>query len=301
MLTSTANVKLTLGVSVTDASQDGVIDSYVTAADAAVKAWTKRDLEQALYDQTYSPKGEERLALRQRPVSVVLRTAMLVQGSATATGVSGASSLVAGMPAVARNFLPVGCTVLSVGSTTVNLSAQATASGSVLISFGLAVWLDLQAYGKQGVNPFAASTHLWPGSDYSPDLDAADQSNSGLLIRLGGGNSPFSSASWPFGWPGIWGRRGTLTARLAPTWPSSIPGCVRAVYAAGYPTDSIPADLEMATRELALWLYRYAPHGGVMVTSEGYEGYHYALGVLSSEPMLGSTRQMLTRYRELAL
>lgn len=297
MLTTTDAVKLTLGIDPADTTQDAVLDQHVAAADGAVKRFTKRDLERALYTEVHSTRGEERLALRQRPVSLLLLSATLTQGLTTATVPSGASGLVDGMPAVLQSYLPVGTTVSSVVGTTVTLSAAATRSGAVTVAFGVAVWLDVTAYFGMGVNPFRDATHLWPGSDYSLDVDGQDVSNSGLLVRLGGGSNPFSAADWPYGYPGPVGRRGTLTARLAPSWPRAA-GCVRAVYCAGYAPAAVPADLELATRELAIWLYRYVPQGGVIVTSESYEGYSYALGVLYKEPALGSTRQVLTRYRE---
>lgn len=300
-LTTVAAVKLTLGVPATDVSQDEAIDLHVVAATAAVKKYTKRDLEQALYDEVYTTRGEEKVALRQRPVTQHLKSATLTQGSTSATSVAGATALVAGVPAVAQGYLPVGCTVASVSGTTVTLSAAATASGTVTVEFGVAAWLDVQAYGGQRQGAFADSTHLWPGSDFTLDLDGAAQGKSGLLVRLGGGTSPFTSVDWPYGWPGITGRRGRLTTRLAPAWPSGSPGCLRVVYLAGYAADAIPDDLELATRLVAVWLAKFASEGGMAVSSTSYEGFSVAYQALQGAPALATPRQLLSRFREVAI
>ncbi len=298
MLADLDSVKLAAGVPLTDGSQDDVLGLHLAGADGAARRFCKRDLEFAQYTDYLSPRGEERLALRQRPAWLYRRACVLTQGSASAT-VTGASVLAAGMPAVLQNYLPVGCTVSAVAGSTVTLSAAALLSGSVTVNFGLSVWLDVQGYSGQAPGAFADASHLWPGVDFTLDLDSADGSRSALLVRLGGGPAGLPTADWPFGWWGA-GRRGTLTARLAPIWPY-VTGCVKAVYCAGYPADAVPADLKQAVVQLAVWLWRTTRRGGFPIVSQSYEGYSYALGKLETEPALGSTRQLLSRYREVAV
>lgn len=68
-LTTRANIKTLIGVS--DTSLDDVIDLLIPQADAMIKGYLKRDIEQATYTDFYSGTGNRILTLNQVPVQSV--------------------------------------------------------------------------------------------------------------------------------------------------------------------------------------------------------------------------------------
>ncbi len=54
--------------SITDNSQDGLLQVLLTAASDAIQKWTRRDFVQTAYDELYSGNGQRQLLLRQYPL-----------------------------------------------------------------------------------------------------------------------------------------------------------------------------------------------------------------------------------------
>jgi len=298
-LTTLSRIKALAGIPASDTTQDAVVQAVLASAEGAVKSWCKRNLEQKVYTEYMDGTGTPNLIVRERPVRLYTLAGTLTSGSAVVTGLSSTANLLAGMPAVHAS-IPVGATISTIDSATqVTLSANATASGSATIHFGLALWSDSAGFYGDATDSFSDSRqHLNLGIDFALRRDDEDGTacKSGVIVRLAGGSTAGQGiADW------YWGggtRKGTLTARMPPVWPKGY-GNLKIVYAAGYAT--IPDDLALAVDQLAVWSWRTAPQGGMAVTSEGYEGYSYSLSQLTSDPALGTTRQILTRYRELAV
>jgi hypothetical protein len=163
--------------------------------------------------------------------------------------------------------------------------------------FGIAVYLDAQAWFGEGVNAYGTQTIATIGLDYALNRDQPDDSSkSGILYKLSGGVTG-SFADWPLQW-----RRGTLTARMPPnfvTWR----GDTKVIYSAGYQPSQVPFDLQMATAQLAVFLYRTGKMGGLFTTHEHLGAWDASWGLtpLMGAPILGSTRQLLSRYRDVAV
>jgi hypothetical protein len=291
-----------------------ILQQALTSADAAVKAYCHRDLEQQVYTEYRDGNNTDSLPLRQRPVTAPLRTGTLTNGAATVTGLAKTSDLLVGMPAVTgpgvvTTVLPIGTTILSVDSASqVTLSANSTASGSFNIVFGLAVWADPTGYGGFGPTAFAANTFLYEGQDYLMRREASSGSVSlsAVLVRLGGGTLGNLFDCFP-GMGMGYGRRGTLTAKLPPVWPWTRLG-LKICYCAGYSTSPtggpgtgnppVPADLIQAVNQVAAFMLRSGPKGGQQVTSESFIDYSYSIQALQLQPELGETRDLLSRFRE---
>lgn len=152
------------------------------------------------------------------------------------------------------------------------------------------VWYDPNGFWGQGPSSFGSSTLLTSGSMYALVLDGEGISNRGLLRRIGGAGS---GMFWPY--PGGYSRGKLASYRLS-VWPRG-DGNIKVEYTAGYST--IPDDLSFAATMLVAWLARNSPSGSVL-TSESLGGYSYSVAstAMGSAPELGSTRQILTTYRD---
>lgn len=281
-------------------AKDAVLTFTGLIAEATVKQFVKRDLEPTAYDEVYDGNGKPDLPLRQHPVLAPRLAAALTSGGYDVT-VASTADLFVGMPVAVfqstpGTAVPVATTVAEVtDATTFKLSATATATGSYTLSFGPQVCLDPTAFGGSGVNAFAATASwLADGRDFMLVRDDGRDSESGILRRLGGGIQGAAYDWWSDR------QRGTLTAKLPPAWNVNW-GNIRVLYAAGYRCP--PADLAGAVAMLAIWVQRTAPYGGYQtLQSERLGDYSYQLGMaLHAEPALGSVRQILTRYREVAI
>lgn len=234
MLATLDQVKAQLGI--TSVAQDAALSLWNAGADAAVKGYTHRDLEQTTYPGCavggdgdsgyYDGNGSLFLILRQWPVTSVT-----------------------------------------------------------------SVYVD--ATGRYGENPdgaFASDTLLTYGTDYDLRLDGClpgtttKCSNSGILRRIG------------FPWPSSW------VKRYGQILPRQIQGNgnIRVNYVAGYPT--IPVDLIIAVAQIVA-VMRSSAKQGLLLQSETQGAYSYALAqqVLNSMPALGTTRQLLAKYRRVDL
>lgn len=68
-LTAKATIKTLLGIS--DTSLDDVIDLLIPQADAIIKGYLKREIEEATYTEYYSGTGDQTLILKQTPVQSI--------------------------------------------------------------------------------------------------------------------------------------------------------------------------------------------------------------------------------------
>lgn len=68
-LTTRANIKSLIGVS--DTSLDALIDLLIPQADAIIKGYLQRDIEQATYTEYYDGSGDKVLLLNQTPVQSI--------------------------------------------------------------------------------------------------------------------------------------------------------------------------------------------------------------------------------------
>lgn len=229
---------------------------------------------------------------------------------------------------------PNGVTIASVDSASqVTFTGNATQTlTNVPFLFGLAVWLDMRGSYGDGVGsdpsgPFGPLTLLNAGLNYALQRDQPDgSSKSGKLTRLGSLIGPLGMGgawnSYGSAWGGFAGR-GTLTSPLPPLWGKWPPGSVKVVYAAGLgygaaapsaaqplggklpETTTLPYDLTMAVNAVATWMWRNVDSGLIQMQSESFQGYNASLATavdaLKTDSELGSTRQILSRFRKVAL
>lgn len=230
MLATLEQVKNQLGI--TSVSQDAAIDLWRIGADAAIKAYTHRDLEQTTYPGCatggegdsgyYDGTGSLFLLLRQTPVTSI--TALYVD----ATG----------------------------------------------------------RYDQNPDGAFASATLQTYGTDYDLRWDGClpgtttKCSHSGILRRFG--------AAWP----------ASYVRRVGSLLPGMVSngGSVKIAYVAGYST--IPGDLVIAVGQIVAVMRSQAKQG-MPLTSESQGAYSYSLAsqVLGTMPQLGTTRQLLAKYR----
>lgn len=162
------------------------------------------------------------------------------------------------------------------------------------------LWEDPKGAYGDAPGAFPSSTLLTAGVDYVLVRDGpGGRSDCGLIRKL----RPTGLTWWPVAFGGMQG--GTLFGgSLGPGWSRGI-GSVKISYAAGF--SSIPDDLSEACNQLAAWLKRSSPLGGVALSSENLGRYGYASSAqvaysgLSSAAELGSTRELLAPYREVIL
>lgn len=320
MLADLATCKLSLNIAPADTAQDGWLAQLVGAADGTIKRYCKQVLETQVCTDFFDGTGTPDLVLRQRPVRTVSLSGTLTSGSAVVTGLSSTASLLAGMPAIALSAttgystaLPAGTVIQSIGSSTqVTLSANATSSGSFALLFGLAVYLDNSGYGGDRTGAFdPVTTQLVIGQGFSLKRDQPDgSSKSGLLRRLGAGYcGGLLNGYWPSD-----RARGALTARGPVCWPEGY-GNVKVVNTAGWgvgpntvvnPTSgsvaNLPAELVNACCQVVAWMRRTLPRGASL-DSETIGRYQYQLhfAVPGEAPEIGSVRQQLSRYRDVAI
>lgn len=285
--------------------------------------------------------GAESLVLQETPVLCYRLNGNITNGSPTITGLSSVSNLLVGMPVIqafgqngpATQPFPNGATIQSIDTTNIAVTltgnCSAATQSNVSFIFGLALWLDIRGNFGDGIGsdvsgPFAASTLRYLGRDYSLQRDQSDgTSMSGKLTYLSGWwglSGAGIGGAW--GWNGLsgygWMDGGgvPLSAQPRPQYPSYPPGCVKVIYAAGYgigatmcgqmpPNTTIPADLTAATSLLAVWMWNNADTGGMLISNESYQGYSSsiapAIDALKTAAELGSIRQILSRYRKVAV
>lgn len=324
MLSTVGSFKVSIGWPGADTSQDTRFTQFVNAADAALKQYVKRQLEAGNYVHYPFRLGGESIVLPETPVLSYRLTGTVTSGQPTITGLSSTSSLFAGMPVVVLQNasspttqpFPNGATVQSIDSLSqVTLTGTASYSASgVPIIFGLSMWLDPAGAfgdgpGSDPSGPFGPVNLLYPGIDYALQRDQPDgTSKSGKVVRLGSVLGTFGMAAGWGAYGSSWGgiqTRGTLSGSLPPLWGKWPPGSLRIVYSAGFSPANIPADLVAAENALAAWMWNAADRGLIQVQSESFNGYSLsvasAVDALKTAPELGSTRQLLSRWRRVSI
>ena len=318
MLSNAQSLATLLGVPQGDTSQTLKLNLCLQAADSAVKNYCKKAFELGVYTNYPTRLGGRYISLPETPVFCYPLTGTLTSGSPTVTGISSTSNLLVGMPAlvaVASNtpnfgtIIPSGTTIASVDTASqVTLSQNATAAFTGLICFGLSVLYSPQGAYGDGPGGFPAQTQLYLGLDYALRRDRSNGSSaSGVLERLRGAFMGVGFG-WGFGMNyGMGLGRGTLTAPMEPYWPKEPPGGIQVTYTAGYntangPANTVPNDLALAVLQLAAWVFQNGERGGLQETSTSYEDYSVNVGyLLKTQDDLGTIRQLLSRYRRVAI
>lgn len=177
------------------------------------------------------------------------------------------------------------------------------------------VYVDGKAAWGQGTDPFPAATLLTAGTDYALVRDEQagnSKSMAGLLRRL--------NSATGVGWPSGFLMGGTQSGRTLANWGRGRAvwpvgeGNIKITYTAGYisltsTTFPVPPSVQQAAANLAIWLKKNAPNGGIPVASESLGKYSVSFAAaasaagnaLAAAGEFGSTRQLLSRYRDMAL
>jgi len=158
------------------------------------------------------------------------------------------------------------------------------------------VWLDNNGFWGEGVgpsSPFGSTTLLTIGIDYALATDetlsdGSVVSRAGLLSRIG--------TIWPelnaYYFPG------RLTQEYGPAY-----GNIKVTYVAGYSAATMPNDLKRAIRTLVSQARQEAPYGRAL-ESESISDYTYSMADMDLDarvPGIGTVKQILNRYREIAV
>lgn len=151
------------------------------------------------------------------------------------------------------------------------------------------VHLDWDGYSGQGPTPnFDSGTLLVSGVDYYLDRRGEGKpSYTGLLVRVRGL------------WPTYFSRGGTQTVGQ---YPVHADGLIRVVYVAGYDSETMPADLKLATAEVARRMSTFTENLGILGSERlGDRSFELQrLPMIVNDPEMGSVRQLLAKYREVA-
>lgn len=311
MISTVASFKQFLRNQQSDASEDATLTQNLQFADLVLKQWLKRDLEQAVYVEYRSGVGTPDLWTRQRPVNVWFLQGDTTLNSAVVAGLGSTSGLVPGFPCHGVNVGKDAVIASVDGPTQVTLSVASTATATANpVAFGINLWLDNGTFWGQTTQSFGAYpavTQLQLGRDFVIDLDSPDQSQSGfgvvrafsrsgVIKRLGGGFTG-TVVSWPWEW-----RRGSLTAKLSPAWPTGY-GNVRMQYVAGYTAATMPPELVYAENVIAAWIRVVTPFG-VPLDSGAIEPQavmQLVNGLPQANPQVGSALALIRRYREVSI
>lgn len=225
----------------------------------------------------------------------VTLTGTTTASSVSVTGISSTAGLQVGYSVIGTG-IPAGTWIATIpNGTSVTLTQAATASATVSIKFAAA---------------FNQQTLLTLGQDYALNLEGSynGMAGAGLLRYL-------AVTAAGYGWWGGAGTgmgygRSTLTpvGNRNPGWPMG-QGNIQVAYTAGWdPNTNMPADLKQACVQLTQFMALVTPQGGQTVTNESLGKYSYGLGsvnmataagnALAAAGELGTTRQLLTRYRD---
>lgn len=151
------------------------------------------------------------------------------------------------------------------------------------------VWQDNGGWYGQAQNAFAAGTQLVLGKDYALVVDDT-VSRCGILRKLSNLNNFFPSDLFFYGKPGGLAYRGPLY------WPRGY-GNIKVVYTYGFAV--IPDDIKLAVAT-AVSIVMNSTRWGFPSAGEGVGGHSWSLSI-TREPEFGTVRQLLSRYRDLAL
>jgi hypothetical protein len=170
--------------------------------------------------------------------------------------------------------------------------------------------IDSAGFYSQGPNAFPSNNDLIEGTDFAIQFDSfvsgINASRRGILERLNGGVWDILSRDSFFagGWYGGFSYQyATNTGKLAREVSTRLyGGNILVAYTAGYTT--IPNDIVLAATLYVTMLRRTIKFGGWMPQSENLGEYGYSLASMSQlgmAPEVGTIRQLLSRYREVAI
>jgi hypothetical protein len=156
------------------------------------------------------------------------------------------------------------------------------------------VWFDTNGNYGQSAGAFGSTTLLTSGVDYSLELDDTLPnlqvvSKAGILVRIATIWPEMNSHFFP----------GRLTQEYGPAF-----GNIKVTYVGGYPAAAFPADLKDAAVTMVSAKRRGAAFGGLALTSERISDYGYSLAnpqAATGFSEIGSVRQILNRYKEIAI
>jgi len=337
MLSDLPTLLVFLRMAPDDTTQTTLLTQLLQVASGAIKLFCKRSLESEViteYPIEWQLGGPD-LPVAQRPIRLQLLTGTLTSGSSIITGLAvngpyDPANIMVGSPVsitgatpspnnATLGAIPAFTTILSSTSTTATMSANATASGTFPLCFGLTVFLDFGGYYGAGLNAFqngpGNSSQLYIARDYAVKIDQPDgTSKCGLLALIGGGGwggaslGAFLAGGNAWGWGG----RRNLSANLPPVWPK-YPGCVKVQYVAGLgvgatapggtlpANTTLPVELTYCCNTLVAWMRTMTPVGIPVDVSTMAKQVADTLNLETSKsPELGSVRGILVRYREQA-
>lgn len=328
MLTSVSLVSQLPGICNTASVPRPWLQSLVEAADYAIKAYCKRDLELYRYPGGpvrggdrgfYSGNNQQDIILRQYPVwngvaqitaasnGVVLPTDTLHVTSTRGFDPGSGSSSTAPTLQV-QTGISSWTTATYTGTTATTFTGCVGGTGTLSSTAGQnavnmpVVYMDPNGFWGNGPNSFApptatsTGTLLVNGVQFSLVMDGSAGSNRGLLRRIG--NSGPGGGGAYAGWNQVYGASGKLGSWRVPGWPLG-QGNIKVLYSAGYAPDQIPADLTYCANMLVAQMIRIQP-SGTNLSSESLGGYSYSTLVDGDNPEMGTLRGMLRDYREIS-
>lgn len=185
-LTQLADVQTIFGVNPNDSSQYALFTKLINEATAAILAWCHRsDFGVAQYTRVLSGNNTPELIVPDLPVQGATLTGTITSGSAVVTGLPVTGTISAlnlfqcqsvmgpGIPQAAiisdASQIASGQITLGTLQNGVIVPAPATASGTITLSFGIALWKDDLALGGSAFGSFATGTLLVEGNDFYLD------------------------------------------------------------------------------------------------------------------------------------
>lgn len=255
-LTTLANAAIIFEINSGDESQNNILNLLISEASQIITSYCHRaDFGVNTYTATPQPWNTGAITLTQLPVLGLSVTGTLTQGSAAITNLAsatfpaapttglfvGQSLMGAGIPAAAV-ITSLGTDSLTFGvlvNGAVTASAATASAAGVTVAFGIAVWVDAQAYGGWGAGSlpggaFAPGTQLVEGQGYwlQYDMGPGTPCTDGIVHAI--------NCAW-LRWPQwVWG---LITPQNGPP-----PGSIRAVYTAGY--SAVPPDVQAAAESM---------------------------------------------------
>src|ERR1700722_19039037 len=182
MLTNLAKCKAML--SIPDSSEDIVLGLIMAGVDAAIKKFTKRDLEYQQYTEYVSGKNQMDLAVRQRPVNPLI----LANGTVTSSGTAITATLpiftaaMFGSPITDGSQQAIITGFVSPTVVTVAAAPNPAWLNTPINVSGIQVWVDYHGRGGQNPAGFLANTQLIQGKDFIAVVDGPNGSCASGLI-----------------------------------------------------------------------------------------------------------------------
>ena len=240
-LTTLTSAKTVLGLNTSDTSQDALLNLYIAEVSQVICDWCNRaDFAAAQYTRVLSGNNAPSFAVPDVPIQGVALAGNTTSGSTAVTGLP-----TTGSPSWSNLFvnqsvtgpgIPDGTYIAALpssGNVTLSATATATATGATL-NFGVALYVDNNAFGGAVSGAFDVTTLQQEGLDYYLDYDngPGGPCTSGLIYRNG------------FYWfkPDVW-IGGLVTPQSGPQIKN-----IKIVYLGGYWT--IPPSIEAAALQM---------------------------------------------------